>query len=72
MSMHCDQCDQGRRCTGACMEHDDPPMGIAGAMLWILIIAIGMGLGMALIYRPGNKPPTYGQRLTNDACGRSC
>lgn len=21
MSMHCDQCDQGRRCTGACMEH---------------------------------------------------
>ena len=21
MSMHCDQCDQGRRCTGACMKH---------------------------------------------------
>ncbi len=40
MSMHCDQCDQGRRCTGACMEHDDPPMGIAGAMLWVLIMAL--------------------------------
>ncbi len=48
MSMHCDQCDQGRRCTGACMEHYDDdqrtPIGIRGALLWAVVVALGVAL----------------------------
>ena len=50
MSMHCDQCDQGRRCTGACMGYYDDrrtPIGIKGALFW----AVAVALGVALAYR---------------------
>jgi hypothetical protein len=50
MSQHCDECDQGRRCTGACMQRDDTqprePAGLIGMLFWLAAIA----LWAALIY----------------------
>lgn len=48
MSLHCDQCEQGRRCTGACMQRFDAeqrePIGLAGVLFWFAAMALGVAL----------------------------